>query len=133
LTVNPAVGFRLKIRITTTTANATAITYLMMGTITTAAAQGADLYPLDVITTTITGLVAGSDVVVLAHGTETILATVEDNPTTSWSFTYESAEAVDIAIYKPGYFPLTTIYNFMLSATDASIPVVQVPDPSYLE
>jgi hypothetical protein len=133
LTVDPATGFKLKIRITTTTANTTAITYLMMGTTTTAAAQSADLYPLDVITTTITGLVAGSDVVVLSHGTETILATVEDNPTTSWSFTYEAAEAVDIAIYKPGYFPLTTLYDYMLSATDASIPVVQVPDPSYLE
>jgi hypothetical protein len=133
LTVNPAVGFKLKIRITTTTANTTAITYLRMDTATTAAAQSADLYPLDVITTTITGLVAGSDVVVLSHGTETILATVEDNSATSWSFTYEAAEAVDIAIYKPGYFPLTTIYNFMLSATDASIPVVQIPDPSYLE
>jgi hypothetical protein len=133
LTIDPAVGFMLKIRITTTTANTTAITYLRMDTTTTAAAQGADLYPLDVITTTLTGLVAGSDVVVLSHGTETILATVEDNSTTSWSFTYEAAEAVDIAIYKPGYFPLTTIYNFMLSATDASIPVVQVPDPSYLE
>jgi hypothetical protein len=133
LTVNPAVGFKLKIRITTTTANTTAVTYLRMDTTTTAAAQSADLYPLDVITTTLTGLVAGSDAVVLSHGTETILATVEDNPATSWSFTYEAAEAVDIAIYKPGYFPLTTIYNFMLSATDASIPVVQVPDPSYLE
>jgi hypothetical protein len=133
LTVDPTTGFKLKIRITTTTANTTAITYLMLGTITTAAAQSADLYPLDVITTTLTGLVAGSDVVVLAHGTETILATVEDNSTTSWSFTYEAAEAVDIAIYKPEYFPLTTLYDYMLSATDASIPVVQVPDPSYLE
>jgi hypothetical protein len=133
LTVSPTVGFKLKIRITTITANTTAITYLMMGTITTSAAQSADLYPLDVITTTLTGLVAGSDVVVLSHGTETILATVEDNPATSWSFTYEAAEAVDIAIYKPEYFPLTTLYDYMLSATDASIPVVQVPDPSYLE
>jgi hypothetical protein len=133
LTVNPTVGFKLKIRITTTTANTTAITYLQMDTTTTAAAQSADLYPLDVITTTLTGLVAGSDVVVLSHGTETILATVEDNSTTSWSFTYGAAEAVDIAIYKPEYFPLTTLYDYMLSATDASIPVVQVPDPSYLE
>jgi hypothetical protein len=47
LTVDPAIGVKLKIRITTTTANTTPITYLMMGTITTAAAQSADLYPLD--------------------------------------------------------------------------------------
>jgi hypothetical protein len=133
LTVDPAIGFKLKMRVTTTTANTAAITYLWMDTTTTAAAQSADLYPLDVITTTLTGLVAGSDVVVLAHGTEIVLATIEDNPVTSWSFTYEAAEAVDIAIYKPGYFPLTTIYNYMLSATDASIPVVQIPDHSYLE
>jgi hypothetical protein len=133
LTVSPAVGFKLKIRITTSTANTTEITYLMMGTTTTVSEQSANLYPLDVITTTLTGLVAGSDVVVLSHGTETILATVEDNPSSSWPFTYEAAEAVDIAIYKPEYFPLTTLYDYMLSATDASIPVVQVPDPSYLE
>jgi hypothetical protein len=133
LTVSPTVGFKLKIRITTVTANAAAITYLRLDTTTTAAAQSADLYPLDVITTTLTGLVAGSDVVVLSHGTETVLATVEDNSATSWSFTYETAETVDIAIYKPGYFPLTTIHNFMLGAADASIPVVQVLDPSYLE
>jgi hypothetical protein len=47
LTVNPIVGFKLKIRITTTTANTTAITYLRMDTTTTAATQSADLYPLD--------------------------------------------------------------------------------------
>jgi hypothetical protein len=47
LTVDSTVGFKLKIRITTTTANTTPITYLRIDTLTTAAAQGADLYPLD--------------------------------------------------------------------------------------
>jgi hypothetical protein len=47
LTVDPIVGFKLKIRIITTTANTTAITFLRMDTTTTTAAQSADLYPLD--------------------------------------------------------------------------------------
>jgi len=53
-TIDPADGFKLKIRITTTTANLTAITYLRIDTISSASAQENNLYPLDLVPVTIT-------------------------------------------------------------------------------
>jgi len=62
LTVNPVIGYKMKIRVTTTTANTTAITNIIIYTTTTDAAQWANLYPLDYATVSFTGLTAGSRV-----------------------------------------------------------------------
>lgn len=130
-TVNPSVGFKLKIRIVTAIANATAITFLRITTLTNKAAQEAINYPLDVTTLTITGLVAGSDITVLASGTETVLSNTEDFGGTSFGYVYETPQLVDIAVYKPGYMPFS-ISGYMLASTNASLPIAQVPDPSKL-
>lgn len=129
--IDPNDGFKLKIRITTIIASSAAITALSFRTFTDATSRQFQL-PLDTITLTLTGLVAGSDIVVLAHGTETILGTIENISGTTYDFTYETPQAVDIAIYKEGYIPHTTLYNYMLGSSDASVPVVQAADPSYL-
>jgi hypothetical protein len=55
-TIDPALGFRLKIRITVTTANLTPITFLRIDTVSTAAAQIDNLYSLDVVPIEVTVL-----------------------------------------------------------------------------
>jgi len=52
ISVNPAIGFKMKIRITTTNTNAAAITHLRIDTVSTAAAQE-NVYPLDTVPITI--------------------------------------------------------------------------------
>lgn len=81
-------------------------------------------------TLTLTGLVSGSDVVVLAAGTSTILTSVDANAGSSWGYTYSTIQNVDIGIIKPGY-KVKYIRNYPLSASDTSIPVEQQADLSY--
>lgn len=72
-TIDPEDGFRLKIRITTTTANLTPITFLRIDTATTAAAQEDNLYPLVTVPVSIVvkdaadgGLISGARVYITA-------------------------------------------------------------------
>lgn len=59
-TISPSVGFKMRLRITTATANATnALTYVRINTVTTAVAQD-NLYPLDLATVTLSGYVIGT-------------------------------------------------------------------------
>lgn len=129
-TVNPATGFKLKIRITTTSTNSTAITYLRLDTTTSASAQSDNLYPLDTISLTLTGLLSGSDVVIYEAGTETVLDSVD--AVSAYSYIYETPVDIDIAVFKAGYIPYF-IRNYSLTSNDASLPVSQVVDRAYLE
>lgn len=81
-------------------------------------------------TLTLTGLVSGSDVVVLVAGTSTILTSVDANAGSSFGYTYSTVQNVDIGIIKPG-FKVKYIRNYPLSASNTSIPVEQQLDPSY--
>lgn len=59
----PATGFRMKIRCTVTTANASnALTYIGISTSSTSADQSSNLYPLDYSSINLTGLISGSRV-----------------------------------------------------------------------
>lgn len=131
--IDPAVGMRLKLRITCVRAGATsAITKVRATTTCSAESKALCLYPLDTFNLTLTGLQPGSDVVVLAAGTETILATVEDWSGTSWTYQYETSQSVDVAVYKPGHIP-SFIRNYALGSSNASLPITQTPDASYLD
>lgn len=131
-TIDPAVGFKLRIIATCATANATnALTQIRVITVTTSTAQSTNLYPLATVTLTLTGLVTGTDVTILEAGTETVLSNNEDVAGTSFDFIYETPQAVDIVFNKPGYFP-EAVRNFTLGSADASLPITQKPDPSYL-
>ena len=131
-TVNPAVGYKLKFKITATvSANTNLVTCVRCLTTSTLAAQTDNLYPLDTITLTLTGLVSGSDVTILAAGTETVRATQEENAGTTYGYTYETPESIDIAVYQPGYIPFF-IRNYSLGSSNASVPCAQVADVSYL-
>lgn len=60
-TIDPAVGFKLRLRMTTVTAHITnAPSYVRITTTTTEAAQAANLYPLDFATITLSGFVSGT-------------------------------------------------------------------------
>lgn len=85
-------------------------------------------------TLTITGIVSGSDVVILTAGTETVLASNDGatNPVTSfaYSYTYSAGVTVDVAVYKVGYVPYI-IRAYLLENGNASLPVAQVVDRNY--
>jgi hypothetical protein len=128
--LSPSLGTRIKIRITTSTTNSTAITSLYVLTNSNTTAQDYQ-YPLDTFTLTVDGIVTGSDVVVYEAGTETILGNVDAQIGTSWDFEYETPEAVDIGVFLAGYVPFY-IRNYSLASADASVPVAQVVDRAYL-
>ena len=130
-TVDETAGFYFKIRCTANATNASNIlTHVAALTSSNATAQAIQ-YPLDTITLTLTGLVAGSDVTILAAGTETVRSTVEENAGTTYAYTYETPESIDIAVYNPGYMPFF-IRNYALGSSNASLPCAQVADASYL-
>lgn len=86
-------------------------------------------------TLTLTGIVSGSDVVILSAGTSTDLAYNDGatNPVTSfaYSYTYAASTFVDIAVYKVGYIPYI-IRNYELQNANASLPIAQVVDRNYV-
>lgn len=131
-TIDPAVGHKLKFKITCATANpANLILYIRINTTSTLADQVNNLYPLDTITLTLSGLISGSDIVVLSAGTETQLANVDAWGGTSYGFVYETPEAIDIGVFKAGYVPFY-IRNYTLGSSDGSVLIAQVPDRNYI-
>lgn len=94
---------------------------------------GATVVVNNSVTLTLTGLVSGSDIVIRTHGTTTMRAQVDAHGSTSYGFTYSYAASdyVDIEVYQPGYIPWSS-WNYLLSSSNASLPVAQVADPSYV-
>lgn len=122
-------GIKLKLRITTSTGNTTAITSVYVLTTSTTTTQ-AYQYPLDTATLTLTGLPTGCDVVILTAGTSTILDQADANPGTSYAWTYSGTPTVDIGLIKPGFVPYY-IRGLALGLTSSSIPVSLTPDRNY--
>ena len=129
-TISPA-GFRFKVRITAAATNTNAaIKGLAVLTETTLAAQAANLYPLDQIVLTLTGIESGSDIVILAAGTTTERANIDANASTTYAYAYTTPENVDVCIYKAGFVPYT-VRDYSLGTSDASLPIAQVADRNY--
>lgn len=83
---------------------------------------------------TISGLVTGSDVVVYAAGTTTVLASAQENSGTTYAYQYPVADAgdsVDVGVFLAGYIPFY-IRGYTLAAVNASLPAAQVVDRAYL-
>lgn len=127
--INPALGFKVRVRLTTTTTNVLVITSLYFLTNSTAVAQN-NLYPLDTLTLTLTGIQPGSDVVILQAGTTSILAQADAILGTTYSYVYSVQQAINIRVYKNGLVPFF-INNYSLPASDASLPVAQVSDRAF--
>lgn len=131
-TVDPVTGVKLQIKIDANTTSATnAMTYLRIDTVTTSSDQNAVAYPLDTFTLTLTGLQDGSDVVILAAGSDTELVNVDANSGTTYEFEYETPQDIDIGVFKVGYVPFY-IRNYALASADGSVPIAQVVDRNYL-
>lgn len=128
--IDAQLGFKLKLKITTGTTNATAITSVYITTVSSTTAQDYQ-YPLDTFTLTLTGLATGSDIVILQAGTTTIITNVDQNSGTTWNYVYETLQSVDIGIYKAGKIPYF-IRNYMLTSSNTSLPIAQVTDRNYL-
>lgn len=125
-------GVKLRIKIDANTTSATnTLTYLRIDTVTTSSDQNAVAYPLDTYTLTLTGLQSGSDVVILAAGTETERVNVDANAGTTYEYEYETPESIDIGVFKTGYVPFY-IRNYALASADGSVPIAQVSDRNYL-
>jgi len=132
-TISPTDGFKLKIRITTITANLTAITYLRIDTTTTAVAQENNYYDLDQYILTITGLETGTKVAFLATGTETLLDNIIASTGSTASYVFPDSDignTVDVAVLKAGFVYQKISYT--LTAASVSIPVVMEADIVYM-
>lgn len=131
--ITPAVGVKLKVRATCTVANAgNLLTNIAIPTVTTSVDQGGNPYALQVVTLTLTGLQASSDIVILSAGTETVLTSVDANGGTTYNYVYETPAPVDIGVFKAGFIPLY-VRGLVLTSTDASLPLSQTIDRAYLE
>lgn len=128
--IDASKGFKLKLKISTTTGNTTAITSVYLLTNSSTTTQDYQ-YPLDVNTATFTGLPTGCDAVVLTAGTSTILDQKDALGATSYTYTYSGSQTVDVGFLKPGYVPYY-IRNLSLGTTDTSIPVTLVIDRNYI-
>lgn len=132
--INPALGIKLKTRITTKTTNATAITSLYYTTVTSTSAQDI-LYPLETLSRslTFTGLISATEVRIYAAGTQNELAFVEDSTTTfSYPYVWSGSDIlVDIVLFNLRYQPIY-YYNYSLTSENATIPVQQIFDRNYL-
>jgi hypothetical protein len=82
---------------------------------------------------TVTGVVAGSDVVILDAGTDTVLASGDAISGTSFAWEYDAdlVNTVDICIYRQGYIPLA-FRGLDPGNAGITIPVAQVADRNFV-
>lgn len=80
---------------------------------------------------TVTGVVTGSDVVILDAGTTTVLASGDNISGTTFAYARTDAGTVDIGVFKAGYVPLY-VRGYYLGVAGAVVPVAQVADRDYL-
>jgi hypothetical protein len=82
---------------------------------------------------TVTGVVPGSDVVILDAGTDTVLTSGDAISGTSFAWEYDAdlVNTVDICIYKQGYIPLT-LRGLDPGNAGITIPVAQVADRNFV-
>lgn len=93
---------------------------------------GAVVTVVNTKTLQLTGLVSGSDIVILTAGTTTERVNVDANVGTTYNFVYQyiASDYVDICVYKQGYIPFAT-RNYLLANADGSLPISQVPDRNF--
>ena len=81
-------------------------------------------------TVTLDGFPSGTDIVILTAGTSTILQQVDQNPTTSYAWSYSGTPTVDIGFIKPGY-KVKYLRSISLGSTNSTIPVSLEIDRGY--
>jgi hypothetical protein len=134
-TIDPALGFKLRLRITCTVSSTTnALTYVRISTDSTSVAQAAAVYPLDTAnpTLTLTGLAIGSEVVVFNADYSQELD--REVLTGNYVYPYEWISDignfnVNILAWKDDKVPFITTIN--LTDTSQSVPLTQQEDLVY--
>lgn len=130
-TVSATTGFKIKIRATCATANSgNLLTNIRVAMTTTSSDQSSSLYPLSTTSLTLTGLISGSDIVILDAGTSTERVNVDANSGTSYTYEFSTGGNVDICMYKQGYIPYS-LRNYTLPTSSSSLPVQQVADRNF--
>ncbi len=131
--INASLGFKLRLKITTSTTNATAITSVYITTVSTTTAQDYQ-YPLDQITTTFsanTSLV-GAEVRIYdldntptgSLGTE--LSGSESNASSTYSYTGTAGNSIWVQIMKSGYVEFGQ--QVTIPTTDSTITLILTAD-----
>lgn len=129
--INPALGFKLRLKIITTVTNTTAITSVYVTTTSTAVAQD-NQYVLDTVNLTLTSLKPNTEIRAYV-GTDPISA-IEiggiENSGTEFSFTHSvGGQAGYIQIIANGYQIISLPITY--SSIDQSIPIQQQFDRQY--
>lgn len=123
--IDPAIGFKLKIRaVCAIAATTNLLTFIRINTVTTLADQSANLYPLDTATVTVNGLVAGSrvkatkvsDGSVLFNGVETA-GVVSFQTDFVGAVNIEARKASAAPYYQPWLTQITTAADLTTLAT----------------
>lgn len=132
-TIDPYVGFKMKFRITTVTANTTnTITHVRILTDSDATSQEGCLYPLSTNTLEMTGLKNPTEVRIFEAGTTTEIG--GQDSVTSGTFSTQidggTYPSVDISIISLGY-QNTRLLSVDVASGNVSIPVQQVIDRQY--
>jgi hypothetical protein len=131
--ITAAVGVRVKLRVTVTTANASnALTYIRMDTVTNSTDQQIQ-YPLPLDNSlTLTGLVSGSEVRAYV-GTDPATATVLDSTEssgTSFAISHGYTSTAGYVVIRKADYKFVKI-DITYTAGDSSIPIQQQPDRVY--
>ena len=111
------------------------LTINVSATASTPSVANSGLGQVDIIagqkTMTFTGLVVGSDVVLLVAGTDTVIDAVDQTVGTTWSYSYSTPIDFDYGIIKPGYVTIYRYNRTMSSETTSEIPIAQTIDRNY--
>jgi hypothetical protein len=128
--IDPSLGFKMKVRITTTSGNTNAISSLYVPTFSDYTSRSYQ-YQLDPqITITLTGLVNPTEVRVFSASTTTEIAGQETITSGQFSFDVASGTLIDISILSLQYQNLR-LKNYNVTS-DATIPIQQIVDRQYL-
>ena len=130
---DPTTGQGFWVKMTTSTANTTAITSLYFSTKSTDSDRNAT-YPLDLATIYLYNLVSGSDIVILSAGTTTEIANVDANSGSTYSLEADPSvyANVDVCVYKKNYVPFT-LRNLSFTSSGLSLQINQVADRNYTD
>lgn len=129
--IDASKGFKLKLKLTIGINGSAPIISVYVLTNSSTTAQDYQ-YPLDMATVALSGLVSGSDIVLLAAGTTTELANVDANSGADYSTLVDATTypSIDVCVYKQGYVPFA--YRALpLTAAGLALPINQVIDRNF--
>jgi hypothetical protein len=126
--IDPVIGFKLRIKVSVITANASnrLDSFRIDGT-TTLAAQNAALYPLDEAELTLSGVVAGSTIAVFdqnaAIGATPLAVTTNSGTSGKLVYTYDETKLkCRLEVRKAGYHPYSILFDNLV---EISVPISQ--------